>query len=956
MGNLVERILALDTKDPSEYIWEEPRAYVLKRVPKIKQTPEMVSFVCGNDGLALRYVSKKLINCNLCEIAVKQNGRSLEYVPKQYFDGENEEWVETICEIAVSNDGLALRYVPERFVTKSLVEAAVTAGIGTSENYWNDFPISFVPRSLLTKELIQKSIIATPRSIKVIPKNRISKEQFKIAVSSEGENLQYVPNRLLDSEMVLLAIESDAMAIQYVPDYLKTKEICDSCFKKNPSTITFIPEEFITEEMCLESIGDRFSIQRMNQSGYVCFEDFPQEKRNSRRVLDSVMSSIPDGSTQLIEWNDCVLQQKEEKGEEVRNRRGEIVEQLQEQTVNYIKTEKHKPHENDYALSKEVELFSENNLTKYVSKAVLPLPCNSQGDSLVTTDTTGIGHVFEEEDASSSRVYYVSDIHIEHQLINNADLIARTESELREDYLKQIINGKINEMLVGVEDRTSLLLVAGDVADSVGLYGLFYNELLSCWEGPVISVLGNHELWDGRIDMDNSNSESQIRSIQAIVEDYKAVVESHKYRLMKTGTGYTIADSKLLENELYVVYKNRETRVITEKMIRDVSEADLSDFLSKCSLIILGGIGYSGLNPIYNATMGLYRNAVKTLEEDQYRVERFNAVYKKVKKCASDKKVIILTHTPVYDWSSEECVPGWIYVNGHTHQNTITITGDGKTVLSDNQIGYTPKRWALKYFTLNGCWYDPFENYKDGIYPITSKEYQDFNLGRGIHNQGCNYEGDLYMLKREDLYMFLLQSTKSLCLMIGGNRKRLKNKDPQYYFDHMLLYRDNVQKLLEPYQRILKQLSEEVKRIGGAGTIHGCIVDISYFSHIYVNPFDGKITAYWALDTFSRKPYETIQLLLEQHEQPLLKRFKEEYKNENLPLLESKMMAQKQSTELVSVPEWMFGNDIYAPSRVMRAIQYVWEQNVIRIWNDDILEETDSAQQKQISNKQLLES
>ena len=949
MSDSLERILSLDAKEAHDYIWAEPRAYVLKGVPKVKQTYEMVTYVCKNEGTALRHVSKKLIDCNLCEVAVKQNGCALEYVPKRYFDGEYEDWLETLCTIAVSNNGLALRYVPERFMTQSLVETAVTIGVGIHEDYMGIYPISLVPKALLTKDLIKKSIVSTPCSIKDIPKNRITKELFEVAVSAVGSNLQYVPNRLVDIQMVLTAIASDAMAIQYVPDHLKTKEVCEKCFQINPAALTYIPEEFISEEMCLESIGNNFSIKSLCRNGVVCFEDFPPKMRNSHHVLDSIMTSIPDGSTLLIEWNDQLSQQQQECGEEVRNRRGETVESLEERTIEYLKARRHATNNHNNTMNHRLALFSEDNLKKYLSNATLSLPSIASRDALVTLETTGIGHVLQEEDASSSRVYYISDLHLEHQLVQYASSLAETNPALREDYLEKLLNSKIQEMLEGVEDRTSYLLIAGDVSDSVILSSIFYRVLLSCWEGPVISVLGNHELWDVRDYLSPTPSNPQTRPIKSVIMDYKDVVESNKWRLMRTSTGYKIAESKLLENELYVKYKNTETRVLPEDLILDASEKDLSMFLSECSMIILGGIGFSGLNPIYNATMGLYRNAVKTLEEDQRRANHFNAIYKKVRKCAADKKVIVLTHMPVYDWSSDEYNPNWIYVNGHTHQNTMTITEDGIVVLSDNQIGYSPKGWTLNYFSLNGCWYDPFETYSDGVYPITSKEYQDFNLGRGILNRGCNYEGSLYMLKREDLYMFVLQSSKSLCLMIGGNRKRLERNDIQYYYNHMLQYRDVVQGLLEPYQRVMKQLSEEVKRVGGNGNIHGCIVDISFFSHIYVNPFDGKLTAYWALDTLSRRPYDTIQLLLEHHEQPLLKRFKQEYKKNNLPLLESKLMTQKEETEknMISVPKWMFGNEIYEPSRLMRAIQYVWEQNVIRIWNDEILQDSDIYQHKQ---------
>ena len=55
-----------------------------------------------------------------------------------------------------------------------------------------------------------------------------------------------------------------------------------------------------------------------------------------------------------------------------------------------------------------------------------------------------------------------------------------------------------------------------------------------------------------------------------------------------------------------------------------------SSFVYACSkLTILGGIGFSGLNPKYNATCGLYRNSINTLETDKDFSSRFERIYLK---------------------------------------------------------------------------------------------------------------------------------------------------------------------------------------------------------------------------------------------------------------------------------------------------------------------------------------
>ena len=53
---------------------------------------------------------------------------------------------------------------------------------------------------------------------------------------------------------------------------------------------------------------------------------------------------------------------------------------------------------------------------------------------------------------------------------------------------------------------------------------------------------------------------------------------------------------------------------------------------------------------------------------------------------------------------------------------------------------------------------------------------------------------------------------------------------------------------LDKFTSFQKRIADMVKQIGGIGAIHGSIVDIDFYNHIYVNPFDLSITGYWASD------------------------------------------------------------------------------------------------------------
>ena len=72
----------------------------------------------------------------------------------------------------------------------------------------------------------------------------------------------------------------------------------------------------------------------------------------------------------------------------------------------------------------------------------------------------------------------------------------------------------------------------------------------------------------------------------------------------------------------------------------------------------------------------------------------------------------------------------FVYVSGHTHKNIFFDDGEQR-IYADNQIGYNNQDVHLKNFLIDND-YDCFSSYKDGIYKITSQEYQDFMHGKNI--------------------------------------------------------------------------------------------------------------------------------------------------------------------------------------------------------------------------------
>lgn len=295
------------------------------------------------------------------------------------------------------------------------------------------------------------------------------------------------------------------------------------------------------------------------------------------------------------------------------------------------------------------------------------------------------------------------------------------------------------------------------------------------------------------------------------------------------------------------------------------------------------------------------------------------------------------------NWSGKQHNPNWVYVSGHTHQNTLSREEDGIAVFADNQVGYTKKTWHFKAFTLQRGRYDPFCSLPDGIHLVRKKDYIEFSRGQGIHMSDMRYDGAIYLVKRSGLYMFLLKNGDRLNLLEGGRRHSV-NHGLGYFYDNLPRYRQRLEALFAPYFSALRAISQEIKRFGGLGKIHGCIVDIDWLNHIYLNPLDGTISPYFAWDMTDKHLFSDVRALLADSPvppslpdgSPMLARFLK---------LGPSLLTQKSgaNSELAVSSEVVLDRSMYAPSRIMRSIQYAFDQNVVRLWNDKILELDDPA-------------
>lgn len=502
-------------------------------------------------------------------------------------------------------------------------------------------------------------------------------------------------------------------------------------------------------------------------------------------------------------------------------------------------------------------------------------------------------------------VYYISDIHLMHKLQN-----AHCRSKEDIEYVIQNIANTI------ANETGDLLLINGDVSSDFSIFQIFVKTLSKVIpkKTKIVFTLGNHELWSfSNMTMD------QIVSI---------------YRNFLNEYGMYLLHNDLLYNEFddSITDLNTVTHLVKYHDLCQMDRNQILNLLRNARYIILGGLGFSGYNEEFNANNGVYRMVIDRKSEIT-ETKVFEDLYNRLAPILSGKNTIILTHTPKKDWCKEANLDkNFIYVSGHTHKNYFYDDGEYRNY-SDNQIGYYNHNLHLKKFLIDTD-YDCFSNYEDGIFEITKEQYNKFYRGKNIQMTFQREVNILYMLKKNEYYCFIHKAKKgNLSILNGGAMKKLEHQDIHYYFDNMDILISTIEKPLEKFTMFQKSIADIIKKIGGSGTIHGCIIDIDFYNHIYVNPIDLSITGYWAYDTINKMVYSSIPNLLKNRCPKIFSEYKKNYKNNR-----KNPLVIRQNKNIIS-SEIYLETDIYRTSREMKKMQKL-NSHILTFWYDNIVKES----------------
>ena len=497
--------------------------------------------------------------------------------------------------------------------------------------------------------------------------------------------------------------------------------------------------------------------------------------------------------------------------------------------------------------------------------------------------------------------HYICDLHLMHKI--------QKLKRKSEQNIKQLIDEIIGEML---PDHPRYMLIGGDVSSDYDVFELFVKQLREemqkrlCWT-DVYFILGNHDLWS-----------FPDKKYDEVVEIYDKLLSEHGMCLLEKELVYYEKDGCLAHRHF-----------LTEEEILNADIGELREKTRKASMFLLGGMAFSGKNEVFNANNGIYGGVINR-EQEINESDRFHKLYSKVKESFYDKQMIVFTHMPIADWAEkEEYHPGFVYVSGHTHKNVFWDDGE-KRIFADNQVGYAEQHFRMKSFRFVNE-YDYFAEYADGIYDITVDDY--INFYRGVNRMAkCNREHrHLWMLKKNGYYCFIMENyAGNLYMMNGGHIKKLDRWNVKYYYENMDLVIARLREPIEKFNRILKKVSADIRRCGGDGRIHGCIVDISFFEHVYVNPFDLKITAYYAESVVEKWIYPSVPALLYDKRPQLYERYRDLIadNSNNLPTI-----AGDPNADLSVAPVYVPDTEMYRVSNEILKMQRL-DSKVLNTWNE----------------------
>ena len=275
------------------------------------------------------------------------------------------------------------------------------------------------------------------------------------------------------------------------------------------------------------------------------------------------------------------------------------------------------------------------------------------------------------------------------------------------------------------------------------------------------------------------------------------------------------------------------------------------------------------------------------------------------------------------------------------------------------------------------------EKYPDGTYDISVADYWSYwqtICGEDKLRPKFPYTKYVKFLKRDGFYMFLsVSKNDGLSLLYGGARRKL-DKPISYYQERMGAYGHAVLDRFSKYWFALYSISEAVRRIRPnpqivrerlyeayvqrltgyglqvlnfedwyrmkedtlnlTGRVHGCIVDLDFCNHIYLNPYDGSIAAYHALSTDEKYVFRNVASLLAEERPEMLTGYRALLANGSpglVPAVSAQGLATITEEEIRADRILVEDTSMYDISNRLKVLQMIYDHRVIGAWYDQFL-------------------
>lgn len=514
--------------------------------------------------------------------------------------------------------------------------------------------------------------------------------------------------------------------------------------------------------------------------------------------------------------------------------------------------------------------------------------------------------LYSHTENSKNNLFYISDLHLNYKLFKKFG--ENIYDEQLKDFIDDVCYQIVSSIFNCIKSRSNYIyiILCGDISSDFKIYDIFFSNLNKILKKKcrdlyynydnikILTVLGNHEFWDAKFSK---------KSLDDIYFIYKNKL--NKYNVI------------VLQDEVYFPNKN-EVKKITE-----IDRNNFNNFLKEESFVILGSSGFSYLNDNFNSKNNLYKNKNITIEiekNESYLLTTFYSNF--LKNIPETIDVIIMTHNPYWDWlSDKQFKKNIFFFSGHTHENNL---GEEPYLIANNQCGYNSLSFEMKIFCVQSA-YNIFEFYKDGRYEIDLKTY--LNFYNFIHIN-CFYKKEdikkIIFFKKNNKYAFFAQKNNNKFYFLEGGITHPVGTDIINFFNYIYNFAKKIDTIVHNFFNYLKEISNLIKKIGGDGRVHGCIVDIDFFRHLYVNPNDGKITYYYAIDIKEKYVVKNLISLI------TYRNGNKEIYSKYMKLKDLNLLLKDNGTEVSKEAILEKSTDIYKISNLLYKFQYMTKYQIIR--------------------------